>query len=92
MVRSKDKHKPRVLKMCPEQGPRGMCMAAADAVKPGRRKWFRCTVLLAFGLLEFKLPGDTQKNVGSGSSSEIDFGLNLCGGDRGSHRSQRIRF
>lgn len=67
-------------------------MAVADAVKPGRRKWFRCTVLLAFGLLEFKLPGDTQQNVGSGSSSEIDFGLNLCGGDRGSHRSQRIRF
>lgn len=37
-------------------------MAATDTVKPGKRKWFCWTVLLAFGLAEFKLPEDIQQN------------------------------
>lgn len=42
-------------------------------------------VLLAFGPLEFGLPGDTQQNVGSVKSSEVEFGFDLCGGY---HRSE----
>lgn len=36
--------------------------AATDPVKPGKRKWFCWTVLLAFGLTEFKLPEDIPQN------------------------------
>lgn len=37
-------------------------MAATDTVKPGKRKWFCWTVLLAFGFTECKLPEDIQQN------------------------------
>lgn len=49
-------------------------------------------VLLAFGPLEFGLPGDTQQNVGSVKSSEVEFGFDLCGGYHRSEILQRIRF
>lgn len=49
-------------------------------------------VLLAFGPLEFELSGDTQQNVGSVKSLEVEFGFDLCGGYHRSEILQRIRF